>query len=74
MSTKSLMQQALGEQWDQLPHALQAHYQHEKNTESGALDIEYPFFMQPYLSFMRLLGALINKRGKAVPATVANVN
>ena len=26
--------------------------------------------MQPYLSFMRLLGALVNQQGKAVPATV----
>lgn len=67
---KPLMQQALGAQWEQLPPTLQAHYQHDPNTEVGELDIEYPGFMQPYLSFMRLLGALVNRRGKAVPITV----
>ncbi len=67
---KPLMQQALGKQWEQLPAALQAHYQHTNNTDSGVLTIEYPPLMQPYLSFMRLLGALVNKRGENVPATV----
>jgi hypothetical protein len=64
------MQQALGEQWQQLPPSLQAHYQQTNNTDIGTLDIEYPRYMQPYLSFMRLLGALVNQKGKAVPATV----
>ena len=66
----SLMQQALGEQWELLPTALKAHYQQGNNTDSGALDIEYPGFMQLYLNVMRLMGALVNRRGKAVPATV----
>lgn len=70
MNTIPLMQQALGEQWAQLPPALQAHYQHGNNADVGALDIEYPAPMQPYLSFLRLLGALVNRRGKAVPTTV----
>ena len=70
MNTIPLMQQALGEQWAQLPPALQAHYQHGNNADVGALDIEYPEPMQPYLSFLRLLGALVNRRGKAVPTTV----
>ncbi len=70
MNTIPLMQQALGEQWAQLPPALQAHYQHGNNADVGALDIEYPAPMQPYLSFLRLLGALVNQRGKAVPTTV----
>jgi hypothetical protein len=65
-----LMQQALGMQWQQLPAALQAHYQQSRNTDVGALDIAYPDLMQPYLSFLRLLGALVNRRGKAVPTTV----
>ncbi len=65
-----LMQEALGEQWEALPPSLQAHYQHSNNTDSGALDIEYPRLMQPYLNILRLLGALVNQRGIAVPATV----
>lgn len=70
MDNIPLMQKALGAQWEQLPPGLQAHYQHGDNRDVGALDIDYPGFMQPYLSFLRLLGALVNRRGKAVPATV----
>ncbi|MEZ5448125.1 MAG: DUF4166 domain-containing protein [Thiolinea sp.] len=70
MEQQALMQQALGSQWEQLPAGLQAHYQPGRNTDVGTLDIEYPGFMQPYLSFMRLLGALVNQRGKALPTTV----
>jgi len=55
MSKPSLMQQALGEQWQDLPASLQAHYQETTNTDIGALDIDYPRAMQAYLSFMRLL-------------------
>ena len=69
-STQPLMQQALGAQWQQLPTALQAHYQYSHNTDVGALDIAYPPLMQPYLNFLRLLGALVNRRGKAIPTTV----
>lgn len=67
---KPLMQQALGAQWGQLPPPLLAHYQRDPNTEVGELDIEYPGFMQPYLSFMHGLGALVNRRGKAITITV----
>ena len=70
MSNKSLMQQQLSEQWDALPPALQAHYKNRDNIDIGKLDIEYPRFMQPYLSFLRLLGALVNQRGKALTTTV----
>ncbi|WML89330.1 DUF4166 domain-containing protein [Thiothrix lacustris] len=70
MNTQPLMQQVLGTQWAQLPPALQAHYQQSTNTDVGALDIDYPAMMQPYLSFLRLFGALVNRRGKAIPTTV----
>ena len=68
--TPCLMEQALGEQWTQLHPALQAHYQSDDNVDIGELDIEYPKPMQLYLNFMRLLGALINRRESGVPATV----
>ena len=71
MNELSLMQKVLGDQWAQLPAVLQKHYQHSDNTEVGVLDIEYPVFMQPYLSFLRLMGALINRRGKKIPTTVS---
>jgi len=70
MTTLPLMQQVLGDQWEQLPPALHRHYQHSDNTDTGLLDIDYPSFMHPYLSIMRLFGALINKRGKNIPTTV----
>ncbi len=70
MSPLPLMQQVLNSQWEQLPASLQRHYQHGYNTDIGTLDIEYPGFMQPYLSVMRLFGALINQRGKVIPTTV----
>lgn len=70
MDTKPLMQRVLGAQWAQLSPALQAHYQQGDNRDVGALDIDYPGFMQLYLSFLRLLGVLVNRRGTAVPTTV----
>lgn len=70
MSEVNLMQRALGTQWEQLPSALRAHYQERANFDVGALDIEYPALMQPYLNFLRLLGALVNRRGTAIPTTV----
>ena len=70
MITTSLMQKALGEQWDALPHALRAHYQAQDNTDLGRLDIEFPAGMSPFLWLLRGMGALIHRRGQALPATV----
>lgn len=67
---KSLMQQALGDDWHKLPPALQAHYRTGKMTETGSLDIYFPPLMQPYLSFLRLFGTLLNRRGKNVTTLV----
>ena len=64
------MQIALADQWQQLPPALQAHYQFNDNSDIGHLDIKYPIYMQPYLTLLRLFGALINRRGEKVPTTV----
>jgi hypothetical protein len=66
----SLMQNALGADWDKLPTALQAHYRFGKTIDNGHMDIEYPRFMQPYLSVLRLMGALINRGGQQVPTVV----
>ena len=70
MNDINLMKQALGKQWEDLPAPLQAHYQAQANTDTGALDIEYPRAMQLFLNALRLLGALINRRGQAIPTTV----
>ena len=67
---KSLMQCALGENWDKLPPALRAHYCFGKTIDRGCMDIEYPRFMQPYLTLLRLFGALINRGGRQVPTVV----
>ncbi len=71
MERTSLMQRALGAEWEQLPPTLQRHYQHSDNVDVGSLNISYPKYMQPYLSLLRLLGALINRRGNNIPTTVS---
>lgn len=70
MNNQSPMQKALGNQWQQLPAALKSHYQHNSNSDIGYLNIEYPMYMHPYLTFLHLFGVLINRRGKNIPTTV----
>ncbi|MDH5360255.1 MAG: DUF4166 domain-containing protein [Gammaproteobacteria bacterium] len=70
MNSDNIMQRALGEQWQQLPPALQQHYQHADNKDIGTLDVEYPRFMQPYLNLLRLFGALLNRPGQGINTTV----
>lgn len=67
---QGLMQNALGADWQQLPPALQAHYAAKKNRDTGVLDIEYPRFMQPVLSALHLVGALLDRRGTQLATTV----
>lgn len=67
---KNLMQRALGDDWDKLPQALQVHYQFGAATDTGHMDIEYPKFMQFFLSVLRVFGALVNRSGRHVPAVV----
>lgn len=67
---KSLMQRALGDDWDKLPPALQAHYRFGTTTDRGAMDIEYPRFMQPCLSLLRLVGALVDRGGRQISTVV----
>jgi hypothetical protein len=71
---KSIMQNALGEQWHELPQALKNHYGSNENGENcaeGELDIEYPWFMQLPYSVMRLIVALVNRRGQGLKTTVS---
>lgn len=67
---KSLMQRALGDDWDKLPPALQAHYRFGTTTDTGHMNIEYPRFMQAYLSVLRIFGALIDRSGRNVSTVV----
>jgi len=67
---KSLMQRALGADWDKLPPALQAHYQFGTTIDTGHMDVEYPRFMQAFLSVLRIFGALVNRRGRDVATAV----
>jgi hypothetical protein len=67
---KSMMQRALGADWDKLPPALQAHYRFGATTDTGHMDIEYPRFMQAFLSVLRVFGALVNRRGRDVSTVV----
>lgn len=67
---KSLMQQALGADWEKLPTALQAHYQFGTTFDTGHMNVEYPRFMQPVLSVLRIVGALVNRSGRDVVTVV----
>lgn len=67
---KSLMQIALGKDWDKLPPALQAHYEFGSTVDSGQLDIEYPRPMQAVLTLLRPLGALVNRGGRQIDTVV----
>lgn len=74
LEQQSLMQQALGDQWKQLPQGLKAHYNHDKNGSNqaqGLLTVDYPWFMQWPLSLLRLIGALLNRRGKDLKTSVS---
>jgi len=73
MNKLSIMQNALGQQWDLLPLALKNHYGSNcmgENHATGELDIEFPWFMKLPLHFMRLFGALVNKRGNKLKTSV----
>lgn len=70
MTEYNLMQQALAEQWQQLPKSLQAHYQTRTNQDVGLLSVDYPKYMQPILSMLGLFGVLISRKGKDNPTTV----
>ena len=70
MSVTCHMQRALGAQWDELPAALQAHYAGSASIDVGVLDVEYPRWMQPAVDALHWMGALVNRRGTAVPTTV----
>jgi hypothetical protein len=67
---KSLMQQALGADWEKLPPALQAHYRFGATVDTGSMDIEFPRFMQPVWSILKLFGALVDRKGNGVMTIV----
>jgi hypothetical protein len=66
---KNLMQHALGDDWHKLPPALQAHYA-RATIDTGHMNIEYPRFMQPWLTLLRCFGALVNRAGSNVATVV----
>jgi len=69
----NLMQHALGDGWQQLPPALQAHYLAGPDgvaVDQGHMDVGYPRFMQPALTLLKWMGALVPRRGTQVATTV----
>lgn len=71
MAVVSIMQQALGAQWEMLAPALRAHYMAAGNRDVGVLSIEYPKGMQWPLNFLRLFGTLINQTAQNTPTQVS---
>lgn len=66
----SLMQTALGADWDKLPPALQAHHRFGTTRDCDHLDIAYPRLMQPCLSVLRVVGALLDRGGRHASTVV----
>ena len=71
MKRESIIKQALGSQWQELPPALQAHYLYDENKDVGTLDIDYPGWMQIFLNILHWFGALLNQRGTSLQTTVS---
>ncbi|MBL8471547.1 MAG: DUF4166 domain-containing protein [Rhodocyclaceae bacterium] len=67
---KSLLQMALGSDWEQLPAALKAHHEFAPNLDIGHLDVEFPRSMKPCLWLLHKCGALLAQRGKSIPTRV----
>lgn len=70
MSVNNIMQQALAKQWQALPETLKAHYNDKANTDIGILTIEYPAWMQLFLNVLYMMGALLNRKGNQIQASV----
>lgn len=74
--TDNLMQRALGADWSRLPAALQAHYLPGPAWADGAamdvghMDVSYPIYMQPVLTVLSWLGALVPRRAQNVATLV----
>jgi hypothetical protein len=66
MNNISLIQRALGKEWDTLPAALKSHYQFDDNYDEGWLNINYPGYLHPFFSLLHRFGALLNRRGNKV--------
>jgi hypothetical protein len=66
----NLMQRALGPSWNELPPALQRHYQPGTTVDVGHMDIEFPAFMLPVLWVISHLGVLVRRRGRDVATRV----
>lgn len=67
---KSLMQLALGGDWEKLPESLKTHYQPGPNVDIGHLDVSFPTWMKPYLWLLNRAGALLMRSGSMLPTQV----
>ncbi len=74
---KSVMQQALGDDWDRLDESVKRHYamvpgREERMTLQGRLEVFHSRIAELFLLPGRLFGALIPYQGKEVPTEVKN--
>lgn len=74
MNNSPLIQQALGDDWHNLPVAIQNYQiQQGKQTENivtGTMHINYPAFVKPILIIVRMMGGLIDLKGENMSAHV----
>lgn len=67
---KSLMQTLLGDDWHQLPPALQAHYAAGDSCDRGQLDVHFPAALKPLFWLLSRMGALLDCTGRDLPTEV----
>ena len=75
MSEQSVMEQALGQQWQELPIVIQNMYHLPTHTDqeismSGTMSVNFPTFMYPLILAGRFFGAMISKRGTNITGSV----
>ncbi len=71
----NILKQALQQDWDRLHPFLRKHYSLRTGTPAsdvltGVMEIDFPAWVQPLLLGGKLFGALINRRGSHIQATV----
>ena len=67
---KSVLQQALGDDWQRLPTSLKAHYIGVQNQDEGYLTIIYPKIFTPVFYLLYMIGALLHRQGTKLFTTV----
>jgi len=75
MQNNSVMQQALGKQWDELAPIIRKMYDLPVKTTTkldveGTMSVDYPWAIYPMVMAGKIFGAMIEKRGTGIKGSV----